>query len=114
MAEDVFEFLRNFLSPSCLKIPRASIHSMFIQDDEGNILVEDVSTTIDMKGSDVLNSLRDLATNSDVILDPLPDWVTKAVYRGRNHIKIKPRLINPKKNARKMDLDEISISGSDM
>lgn len=86
-----------------------------IRDDQ-KTLMENVTATIELKGNDVLNSLRNLASNSDIIMDPLPPWVTKAVYRGRNHVNIKPRILasSPSKLNRSRNLDEMSIAGSDL
>merc|ERR1711881_7090 len=61
-----------------------------ISKENKEIMLEDMTATIDIKGTDVLNGLKFLTENSDVILEPLPSWTTKAVYRGRNHINIKP------------------------
>ena len=41
------------------------------------IMLEDMTATIDIKGTDVLNGLKFLTENSDIILDPLPSWTTK-------------------------------------
>ena len=89
--------------------------------------MENVTATIDLRGNDVLNSLRHLVSQSDIITDPLPAWVTKAVYRGRNHVIIKPRVKRlsssaaSKNNGGKRqsvsnfrDFDEMSLAGSDI
>ena len=41
------------------------------------IMLEDMTATIDIKGTDVLNGLKILTENSDIILNPLPSWATK-------------------------------------
>ena len=86
--------------------------------------MENVTATIDLRGTDVLNSLRHLVSQSDIITDPLPAWVTKAVYRGRNHVIIKPRVkrlsASASKNGKRQsvsnlrDFDEMSLAGSDI
>ena len=88
--------------------------------------MENVTATIDLRGNDVLNSLRHLVSQSDIITDPLPAWVTKAVYRGRNHVIIKPRVKRLSSSASKnnggkrksvsnlRDFDEMSLAGSDI
>ena len=40
-------------------------------------MLEDMTATIDIKGTDVLNGLKILTENSDIILEPLPSWATK-------------------------------------
>ena len=40
-------------------------------------MLEDMTATIDIKGTDVLNGLKFLTENSDIILEPLPSWATK-------------------------------------
>ena len=79
-------------------------------------------------GTDVLNGLRQICKESkDIISDPPPSWIRKAVYRGRHQVCIKPR----KKFADKKSLkdnrksrivvedfhdsdEEMSIFGSDI
>ena len=46
-----------------------------------------MTATIDIKGTDVLNGLKILTENSDVILEPLPSWATKGNEK-QVHIKI--------------------------
>jgi len=58
-----------------------------------NILVaEDVKSSIEVKGSDVLNALRQISQESkDIISQSPPAWMKKAVFRGRNQVCIRPR-----------------------
>ena len=48
------------------------------------IMLEDMTATIDIKGTDVLNGLKFLTENSDIILEPLPSWATK----GKNIVGV--------------------------
>ena len=50
--------------------------SFFVQENK-EIMLEDMTATIDIKGTDVLNGLKFLTENSDIILEPLPSWATK-------------------------------------
>jgi len=62
-----------------------------------NLLVEqDVKSSIEVKGSDVLNALRQISLESkDIISQNPPAWMKKAVFRGRNQVCIRPRKTVP-------------------
>jgi hypothetical protein len=86
------------------------------------MLLDDFTCTVELKGPDVLNGLRqisDFSSQNIVTADTPPSWLRNAGYRGRNYIHIKPKgKLQPKINARKsrifVDMDEMSVVGSDL
>ena len=81
-------------------------------------LLEGIHATLEIQGSDVLNALRKICATSNLYqTDPTPQWIQKAVYRGRNHVHIRPKQpVSPSKRSRIVlnDLDEMSIVNSDV
>ena len=54
--------------------------------------MEDFKSSIEIKGHDVLNGLREISQKSkEMISQPPPSWIQKAVYRGRHQVCIKPK-----------------------
>jgi len=60
--------------------------------DGKRVIMEDFKSSIEIKGHDVLNGLREISQKSkEIISQPPPSWIQKAVYRGRHQICIKPK-----------------------
>ena len=83
----------------------------------------DFRTTLELKGTDVLNGLRQIcelqSSDANLVADPVPSWICKAVYRGRNQVYIKPKQLptrSPLKSSQKRltEDDEMSVIGSDI
>ena len=89
-----------------------------VKDSSGETLLEGIHATLEIEGSDVLNALRKICSTSNLYkTDPTPQWIQKAVYRGRNHVHIRPKQpVSPSKRSRIVlnDLDEMSIVNSDV
>lgn len=63
-----------------------------MRNNENKLVEEDVKSSIEVKGSDVLNALRQISQESkDIISQNPPAWMKKAVFRGRNQVCIRPR-----------------------
>lgn len=60
--------------------------------DGKRLIMEEIKSSIEIKGNDVLNGLREISQNSKgIISEPTPSWVQKAVYRGRHQVCIRPK-----------------------
>merc|ERR1719273_2860366 len=60
--------------------------------DGKRVIMEDFKSSIEIKGHDVLNGLREISQKSkEMISQPPPSWIQKAVYRGRHQVCIKPK-----------------------
>ena len=52
------------------------------QCDGKRVIMEDFKSSIEIKGHDVLNGLREISHKSkEMISQPPPSWIQKAVYR---------------------------------
>lgn len=94
------------------------VEAMTDVKDGDETLLEGIHATLEIEGSDVLNALRKICSTSNLYkTDPTPQWIQKAVYRGRNHVHIRPKQpVSPSKRSRIVlnDLDEMSIVNSDV